>query len=87
MLSFFFSITVLILLKIPRIFKDVTCSEDATKCPQARNRENSNFFFLSEHGRIWIDGQAKCMVYCASLAIFNSENEVVRSLLYGINLI
>lgn len=83
--SFFFSTTVLILVKNPRIFKDNTCSEDETVCPQGWNQINNNCFFQSEHGKAWRDGQANCIAYRGSLAIFNSKNEVARFLLCNIN--
>ncbi|CAD7681389.1 unnamed protein product [Nyctereutes procyonoides] len=62
--------------KNPKIFEDNTCSEDETICPKAWNQIRNNCFFQSEYEKTWIDGQANCIAYRGSLAIFNSKNEV-----------
>ncbi|CAK7299114.1 hypothetical protein VULLAG_LOCUS7341 [Vulpes lagopus] len=65
--------------KNPKIFEDNTCSEDETICPKGWNKIRNNCFFQSEYEKTWIDGQANCIAYRGSLAIFNSKNEVVQN--------
>ncbi|XP_064140706.1 early activation antigen CD69-like [Loxodonta africana] len=60
----------------PKIFKDQTCTGDASACSQGWNRINRNCFFQSERETTWIDGQANCMTYNGSLAMLSSKNEM-----------
>nr|XP_019569046.1 PREDICTED: C-type lectin domain family 2 member F-like [Rhinolophus sinicus] len=60
----------------PRIFKEKTCTGDATICPQGWNRIHNKCFFRFELEKTWRDGQANCMAYHGSLVIFTFQNEV-----------
>ncbi|XP_032973535.1 C-type lectin domain family 2 member F-like [Rhinolophus ferrumequinum] len=62
--------------KNPRIFKEKTCTGDATICPQGWNRIHNKCFFRFELEKTWRDGQANCLAYRGSLVIFTFQNEV-----------